>query len=81
MNKNAKPAHAINGVPAAGYYGSPITGQRHAPTATSRPAPSYAPFVGRNRCVANDDTCEAPRAKGTDYCVGHLRSRAKNNGN
>jgi len=40
----------------------------------SRPAPIGAPYVGRNRCIANEDTCEGPRAKGTDYCIGHIRS-------
>lgn len=26
------------------------------------------------KCLGNDDTCGARKAKGTDYCVGHLRS-------
>lgn len=26
------------------------------------------------RCVAKDDTCKGFRAKGTEYCAGHLRS-------
>jgi hypothetical protein len=43
----------------------------------SRLAPPSAPYEGRNRCVANNDTCEGPKAKGTDYCVGHLRGMAK----
>lgn len=25
-------------------------------------------------CIGNDDTCGARRAKGTEYCAGHLRS-------
>jgi hypothetical protein len=35
------------------------------------------PYVGHTRCKANDETCEAARAKGTDYCIGHLRQMAK----
>lgn len=34
-------------------------------------------YVGRNRCIAENDTCEGPRAKGTQYCIGHLRKMAK----
>lgn len=26
------------------------------------------------KCIGNDDTCGARRAKGTEYCVGHMRS-------
>lgn len=38
-------------------------------------------FTGNNEptrdtfCVANDDTCKGRRAKGTEYCAGHLRSQ------
>lgn len=45
----------------------------------ARPAPVGAEYVGRNRCIANNDTCEGPKAKGTDYCIGHLRSMEKEN--
>lgn len=65
--KNSKPAYAL--------YGEPITGYRLAPTATAKIAAGSAPYIGRNRCMANDDTCEGPKAKGTDFCVGHLRSQ------
>lgn len=35
---------------------------------------SGTPYVGRgNRCMANNDTCEARRMEGSDYCVGHTR--------
>jgi len=64
--KNSVPAHAL--------YGKPVTGQRLAATSGARLAAASAPYEGRNRCLANDDTCEAPKAKGTDYCIGHLRS-------
>jgi hypothetical protein len=26
------------------------------------------------KCIGNDDTCGARKAKGTDWCVGHMRS-------
>ena len=34
-------------------------------------------YTGRNRCIAENDTCEGPRAKGTQYCIGHLRKMTK----
>lgn len=60
------------------YYGDPVTGQRPAgQSAGSKLAPGSAPYLGRNRCIANEDTCDGPKAKGTDYCIGHLRAMAK----
>jgi hypothetical protein len=76
---NAKPAHSTHGIPAHSLHGKPVGGQRLSPTATSRPAPSYADYVGRNRCIANGDTCQGFKAKGSDYCAGHLRSRGELN--
>jgi hypothetical protein len=67
--KNAQPAHSL--------YGAPVSGQRLAYTDGARIAAASAPYVGRNRCIANDDTCEAPKAKDTDYCIGHLRSQGQ----
>lgn len=59
-------------------YGEPISGQRPAAQSDgSKMAPGSGPYLGRNRCVANNDTCEGPKAKGTDYCIGHLRAMAK----
>jgi len=57
-------------------YGEPSTRDAKLAdsAAGSRPAPVGSPYVGRNRCIANEDTCEGPRAKGTDYCIGHIRS-------
>lgn len=26
------------------------------------------------KCIGNDNTCGARKAKGTDWCVGHMRS-------
>lgn len=60
------------------YYGDPVAGQRPAgQQAGSKIAPGSAPYLGRNRCIANNDTCEGPKAKNTDYCIGHLRAMAK----
>ena len=67
--KNAVPAHSL--------YGKPVDGQRLAAVEGARLAAASGPYVGRNRCVANDDTCEGPKAKGTDYCIGHLRSNGE----
>lgn len=59
-------------------YGAPVTGQRPAGASEgSKPAPGSGPYIGRNKCVAKEDTCEGPRAQGTEYCVGHLRSQKK----
>ena len=61
------------------YYGVPIQGIRpSAEVPGSRQAPPSGPYLGRgNFCVANDDTCTGRKAKGTDYCMGHLRSRGE----
>ncbi len=59
-------------------YGEPVSGIRlSAQMDGSKMAAPSAPYLGRNRCIANNDTCEGPKAKGTDYCVGHLRAMAK----
>jgi len=67
--KNATPAHS--------YYGKPVSGMRLAGVAGAKLAAPSAPYIGRNRCIANEDTCEGPKAKGTDFCVGHLRSKGQ----
>jgi len=67
----SQPAYSLYGEP-ANRYSRPAQSQPN-----SRLAAASAPYVGRNRCIANDDTCEGPKAKETDYCVGHLRSMAK----
>lgn len=68
---NAKPAHAM--------YGKPVDGYRQAAQslAGARLQIGGGEYTGRNRCIANDDTCEGPKAKGTDYCIGHLRNKKK----
>ena len=47
-----------------------------------RPVP-VKPRVDTSRdgfCVAKENTCRARKAKGTDYCAGHLRSRGELDG-
>jgi len=65
-------------IPAHAYYGTPVNSYRLAHTSDARIAPPSAPYVGRgNKCSANEDTCEGMRAKGTEFCMGHLRSKDK----
>lgn len=64
-----------NAAQAQAYYGTPVSGQRLAHSTGARIAAASGPYIGRNRCIANEDTCEGPKAKGTDFCVGHLRSQ------
>jgi hypothetical protein len=65
-------------VPAHAYYGKPVSGIRLASIDGARLAAPSAPYIGRgNKCSANEDTCEGIRAKGTDLCMGHLRSATK----
>lgn len=67
----SKPAHAM--------YGKPVDGYRQAAQslAGARLQAGGGEYTGRNRCVADGDTCEGPKAKGTQYCIGHLRKAAK----
>jgi hypothetical protein len=61
-------------VPAHAYYGKPVSGIRLASVDGARLAAPSAPYIGRgNKCSANEDTCEGIRAKGTEYCMGHIR--------
>ena len=70
MNLSAKLAHTL--------YGEPTTKHsRLAHVEGSRLATPSGPYIGRNRCIANDDTCEGPKARGTDFCIGHLRNRGE----
>lgn len=69
-SKEAKLAHAM--------YGSPVSAIRPAASqAGSRVAAPSGPYLGRQRCIANHDTCEGPQAKGSEYCIGHLRAFEK----
>lgn len=68
-------------VPTLSMYGTPAAGtSSRLSTPTSRPAPwSGIEYVSprEGKCGAKDDTCEGPRAKGTDFCIGHLRAVEK----
>jgi hypothetical protein len=65
----------MSGVPSYSLYGVPAVAARLAHMDGARLAAPSAPYLGRgNLCAANDDTCEARKSKGTDYCYGHLRS-------
>lgn len=65
----------INSVPAHSLYGQPVNNARLAYLDGAKLAPPSAPFVGRgSKCIANNDSCEANQAKGTNYCYGHLKS-------
>lgn len=69
MSKNVTP------VLQGSYYGDLQQGYRQSVSVDARPATASGPYLGRgSKCSANNDTCEAPRAKGTELCVGHLRS-------
>lgn len=66
-------------VPAYSLYGRPANASRLNVASDVRLAAASAEYVGRgNKCTANEDTCEAIRAKGTQFCAGHLRSKLKN---
>jgi hypothetical protein len=67
------------GTPIHSYYGVPATrDSRPYATADAAPAPAGGmPYLGHTRCIANEETCQGARAKGTDYCIGHLRQKAK----
>lgn len=68
-------------VPAHAYYGQPQTAYSLSSVSGSKLAAASAPYVGRgNKCSGNDDSCEGIRAKGTEFCMGHLRKLAKENG-
>lgn len=69
-SKTSKPAHAM--------YGAPVSAIRPASAAAgARVAAGSGPYTGRQRCIANNDTCEGPQARGTEYCIGHLRAVEK----
>ena len=71
------------GTPLHSYYGVPATRNSRSsmsPTA-GEPAAGGMPYLGHTRCMANEETCQGARAKGTDYCIGHLRQMAKEKSN
>jgi hypothetical protein len=65
-------------VPAHSYYGVPQNTQSLSSVRGARLAAASGPYLGRgNKCSGNEDTCEGMRAKGTEFCMGHLRSVKK----
>ena len=79
------PTHAAFGAPTTG-----LAGERYAQLAQQGFALSHfagrevvpaqydgVAYVGHTACRANNDTCMGPRAKGTEYCIGHLRTLVK----
>lgn len=67
------------GVPVYSFYGeSAQRGSRLIDASGAAPAPAGGmPYVGHTRCMANEGSCQGARAKGTDFCIGHLRQIAK----
>lgn len=71
MSSNSVPAYSLYGVPAS--RGARPAGD----TGTARLAPASAPYLGRgSKCAGNDDTCNANKVRGQDYCAGHLKNKA-----
>lgn len=66
-------------VPTHSLYGeSAMRGSRPFDLASAKEAPPGGmPFVGHTRCMANEGTCQGARAKGTQFCIGHLRQILK----
>ena len=63
-------AHTVVGEPVTGYNRVNALGGD-----VQQAVFSTAPYKGRGSlCMANKDTCNGKRAKGTEYCIGHLRS-------
>lgn len=82
------PYQPVEIAPVSTFYGEPQTLNNSTQTINGREvrvAPSYdstTPYKGppeRNpkKCVGADYTCNGWKAKGTDFCVGHLRSRGE----
>lgn len=64
----------MSGIPAYSLYGRPATESRLAHMDGARLAAPSAPYLGRgNMCSADNDTCEGRRAKGTEFCFGHMK--------
>lgn len=66
-------------VPAFSAFGEPVfKSARLAGLEDSVLAPPGGmDYVRGSLCKGNDDSCGAPRAKGTELCIGHLRRQEK----
>jgi hypothetical protein len=69
----------MSSAPIYSYYGvSANQNSRPYATADAKPAPAGGmPYAGHTRCIANNETCQGARAKGTNFCIGHLRQIEK----
>lgn len=45
--------------------------------AGGRSTAAHVPKSRGKHCMGADDTCKGFKSKGTDFCIGHLRSLAK----
>lgn len=71
------------GTPLYSYYGESAMRNARSSMSPNAGAPQAGgmPFLGHTRCMANEETCQGARAKGTDYCIGHLRQMTKEKSN
>lgn len=69
------PTHSLYGQPALQHATQSImlAGDRE----IVRAPYSGIEYEAWSSCNANNFTCTAPKAKGTEYCIGHLRSVKK----
>lgn len=74
MTREIAPAHALYGSP---YGGVTRTDSHFAGREVVRAQTDGVPFVGDIGCIGNGGMCSAPRAKGTDFCIGHLKQWEK----
>ena len=84
---NIRPVHISQALAGTERYGSTNGLQQGAslPTfaqpGTQLAPPSGNPYVPKYESCAivrdNGDRCKGPKAKGTEYCIGHLRAMEK----
>lgn len=68
------PSIPSGAVPAYSYYGVPAFSSRQSQVDGARLAAPSGEYLGRgNLCTADGDTCEGRRAKGTEFCFGHMK--------
>ena len=69
MTSNSRPIHSLYGESAMRYA------RPAGDTGSARLAAASAPYVGRgSKCAGNDDTCNANKVRGQEYCAGHLKT-------
>lgn len=75
MSSKSVPAHSLYGV-------SAMRQSRPAgDTGTARIAAASGPYIGRgSKCSGNEDTCNANRVRGQEYCAGHLKTQKAEKG-